>query len=290
MDVNKLKSILILAQIGNISKASDYQFVSQPTFSRYIQEVESEYGVVIFKRTKNGVLLTDEGKMLIPLFKEIVSRYDDFDKEVRNVQKRTHTRHLDIGYCMAHRKCLADYASKIRRSVSDIEIDYHEVAFSDMPLIVHDHQVDLCLIQGDDHPFMTEFSKKRIAENVINVIMSKNHPLARKSVVSTSDLEKEKFVALNRAKGGVVLDRRRYEINGFVPTFVRYFDTIPEMLFNVASSDNIAFFCSIYDSEEFNLVSRNIAGELEQLRQDLFFMWDSRNPKSDLINRYVSLL
>lgn len=52
MDINKLKSVLILTQIGSISKASEYMFISQPTFSRYVQDVEEELNIKLFQDQK----------------------------------------------------------------------------------------------------------------------------------------------------------------------------------------------------------------------------------------------
>lgn len=197
---------------------------------------------------------------------------------------------MSIGYCTAHSKILTEYASRVHSKFSDIEIDYHELNFSEMPPMIHDHRMDLCLLQGNDHPFMEDYGSRFLAKSQICLIMSKNNPLVNRKTIRPSDLLNETFVALNRTKGGVILDRRRYTMNGFVPYFKRYYDTIQDMLFHVATTNDLAFFCSVFDGSLYNIVCRKITGDLDQFQQDLYFIWDKSNEKVPLIEQYLSLI
>ena len=46
---------------GSISKAANELYISQPAVSKSIKKLEDELGGVIFKRTKTGVTLPEEG-------------------------------------------------------------------------------------------------------------------------------------------------------------------------------------------------------------------------------------
>lgn len=72
MDNTQLKCFITVAQTLNFSEAAKLNFVSQSTISRYIKDLEKEFGVKLFERTKREVALTNEGKMLLPYAIEIL--------------------------------------------------------------------------------------------------------------------------------------------------------------------------------------------------------------------------
>lgn len=54
----------IVAKCGSISAAVDVLFISQPAITFQIKKLEEQLGISLFTRTKHGVILTDEGKVL----------------------------------------------------------------------------------------------------------------------------------------------------------------------------------------------------------------------------------
>ena len=54
----------IVAKNGSISAAADVLFISQPAITFQIKKLEEQLGISLFTRTKHGVILTDEGKVL----------------------------------------------------------------------------------------------------------------------------------------------------------------------------------------------------------------------------------
>ncbi|HMM70600.1 MAG TPA: LysR family transcriptional regulator, partial [Gudongella oleilytica] len=53
-----------VAVLGSFTKAANTLFMSQPAVSQSIAALESELGVRLFTRTRKGVVLTEEGKLL----------------------------------------------------------------------------------------------------------------------------------------------------------------------------------------------------------------------------------
>ena len=53
-----------VAKIGSISAATNVLFISQPAITFQIKKLEDKLGIDLFTRTKHGVVLTDEGKIL----------------------------------------------------------------------------------------------------------------------------------------------------------------------------------------------------------------------------------
>ncbi len=86
LSIQSLRYIAQINAIGSINKAAEVLFISQPSLSRAIQEVENQTGIVIFKRTSKGVIPTHEGlifiervQKLLEVFDELQSSYSVFD-------------------------------------------------------------------------------------------------------------------------------------------------------------------------------------------------------------------
>ena len=73
MDINQLNCFISVAQTLNFSEAARRNYVSQSTVSRYISDLEKEFGVKLFTRSHRDVIITSEGKILLTYAQEIVS-------------------------------------------------------------------------------------------------------------------------------------------------------------------------------------------------------------------------
>ncbi|MWA03294.1 LysR family transcriptional regulator [Actinomadura sp. LD22] len=64
MELHRLKYFLRIAEEGSITRAAAVLKVAQPALSRQIRLLEEELGVVLFRRTRRGVDLTEDGERL----------------------------------------------------------------------------------------------------------------------------------------------------------------------------------------------------------------------------------
>jgi len=72
IDLNLYKVFSKVVETGNITKASEKLFVSQPAITKSIKQLENSLGGTLFTRTKKGVELTEEGKVLYIHVKKIL--------------------------------------------------------------------------------------------------------------------------------------------------------------------------------------------------------------------------
>ena len=61
MTLQQLKYVIEVSRSRSISKAAQNLFISQPSLSNSIRELEKEIGIAIFSRTNKGILITQEG-------------------------------------------------------------------------------------------------------------------------------------------------------------------------------------------------------------------------------------
>ncbi|MBC3495611.1 LysR family transcriptional regulator [Pseudomonas sp. SWRI100] len=65
MDVVQLKTLIHVAELGSLSKASDRLHIAQPALSRQIRQLEKELGVYLFARHGRGMIITDAGSEVL---------------------------------------------------------------------------------------------------------------------------------------------------------------------------------------------------------------------------------
>ena len=61
MTLQQLKYILAISETGSMNKAAEQLYVSQPSLTSSVQELEKEIGIKIFNRSGRGVTLTNDG-------------------------------------------------------------------------------------------------------------------------------------------------------------------------------------------------------------------------------------
>jgi DNA-binding transcriptional LysR family regulator len=76
-NLNNYKAFYMVAKTGNISRAADALFISQPAISKSISKLEQGLNVRLFDRSTKGVRLTDEGEIL---YSHIASAFDVITK------------------------------------------------------------------------------------------------------------------------------------------------------------------------------------------------------------------
>lgn len=76
----------VVAQNGSISAAVDVLFISQPAITFQIKKLEEQLGVSLFTRTKHGVILTDEGKVLFDYVKSGIESMTNGENALSNLK------------------------------------------------------------------------------------------------------------------------------------------------------------------------------------------------------------
>ena len=87
MDVRVLRYFLTVAREASFSRAADALYMSQPTLSRQIRDLEEELGTTLFVRTNRNVTLTRDGMRLRRRAQEIVELMDRTREEFENLDE-----------------------------------------------------------------------------------------------------------------------------------------------------------------------------------------------------------
>ena len=76
MTLQQIHYALTISELGSMNRASDRLFVSQPTLTKALKELESELGITIFRRTSRGVTATNEGTEFLMHARQLYQQYE----------------------------------------------------------------------------------------------------------------------------------------------------------------------------------------------------------------------
>lgn len=76
MTIQQLNYAIAISEAGSINKASEVLYVSQPSLTESVKELEKELGITIFLRSGRGVTLTAEGADFILYARQVVNDYN----------------------------------------------------------------------------------------------------------------------------------------------------------------------------------------------------------------------
>lgn len=85
MELKELRYILELSKNKNISKAAKALYISQPSLSIYIQNLENRLGLKLFNRAANQFVLTYAGECYVQAAKRIIEISEQLDEQLFNI-------------------------------------------------------------------------------------------------------------------------------------------------------------------------------------------------------------
>ena len=76
MTIQQLNYVITISEKGSLNKAAAALYVSQPSLTSAVRELEKELGITLFNRGGKGVTLTNDGAEFIQYARQVVSQYD----------------------------------------------------------------------------------------------------------------------------------------------------------------------------------------------------------------------
>lgn len=76
MTLQQLHYVIVISEIGSMNKAAETLYISQPSLTNAVKELEKEIGITIFKRGGKGVSLTADGMEFLTYARQVYHQYE----------------------------------------------------------------------------------------------------------------------------------------------------------------------------------------------------------------------
>lgn len=90
MTTTELEIIIALAEEGNMRKAAERLFLSQPALSQRLQSIEKEWGTLLFIRSQKGLETTSAGEIVVAYAKETIVRKEETLELIASMADKVH--------------------------------------------------------------------------------------------------------------------------------------------------------------------------------------------------------
>ena len=250
MDIETLRSFVVVARAGSITRAAEELYVTQPTLSRRIAVLEDELGVQLFDREHGGVRLTPAGTRLSREAEEIVSRVAALPLllgEVASPQEPEHeglTGTLRVGaQSMLDDTLVSRFMGSLMAANPALEV---QIRHAYPPEIRHQLALGNYDVAFFLRPVGTSISQlltRRVGESRLQLLVYDAHPFARRMSVDIHELAGEDIVMLERRISPEIVDffSARCVEAGFSLNAVRYVRDIENAAVLVSAGRGISF-------------------------------------------------
>ena len=76
MTIQQLQYVITITEKGSLNKAAEVLYITQPSLTSAVRELEKELGITLFNRGGRGVTLTNDGAEFIQYARQVVAQYD----------------------------------------------------------------------------------------------------------------------------------------------------------------------------------------------------------------------
>ncbi|MBS6483101.1 MAG: LysR family transcriptional regulator [Veillonella sp.] len=204
MTLQQLKYVTTIANIGSISEAAKRLFVSQPSLTKAIKELEKEMGITIFDRTNKGITVSKEGERFLGYARQVLEQAALLEEQYKSQsggkkQFSVSTQHYSFAVNafveLLKGAGIDQYDVSLRETQTYEIIDDVAHMKSEIGLLFY-NDFNRPVLEKLIHTNELTFTELFTAHP--HIFIGKNHPLANKDVVSMDELEKYPYISFEQ--------------------------------------------------------------------------------------------
>lgn len=195
--LRQLKTFVATAEHKKMSEAAKHLYVSQPTISQIISDLEKEYDTVLFERHAKELRITPSGTLLLENAKKIIAIHETLEQSMKTISSK---HPLRIGGTMTiGANIMAKITSELERLHPDIDttVVIHNTDHIE-EMLLH-NELDIALVEGVI--CHEEILTSPAFEDNLCIICGKNHPFAGKKLITPEELHNQNFVLREKGSG-----------------------------------------------------------------------------------------
>lgn len=231
LDIKHLQYFIQVTHFKSFTKAAEHLFITQPTISKMIKNLEVELGVELFDRSRKQLTLTDAGQVVLEQAKLIDLAFNNLEREVESLTG-LHKGHIRIGLPpIIDSSFFPTIIGRFHKEYPNITYQLVEDGSKKIEEAVENDLLDIGVIVLPTNPEL--FYSFSLLEEDINLILSPSHPLAQNSEIDLRELKNEDFILFNKDYVLHDLVISSCKVAGFTPRIITEssrWDFIEEMV------------------------------------------------------------
>lgn len=205
MTLQQLKYALTIADCGSMNEAAKRLFLSQPSLSETMKELEREIGMQIFQRSNRGIVITPEGEEFLGYARQVMEQFGLLQS--RYVEKCTREK---FSVSMQHYTFAVNaFVETVRRvGIDSYEFAANETTTYDVMENVRNFKSEIGVLYLNDfnEKVMTKIIHEKGLEFIelfdcdTYVYLWNKHPLAERAIISMAELDEYPCLSFDQGK------------------------------------------------------------------------------------------
>ena len=196
--LQQLRILKAIATEKNFTKAADILYISQPSLSKQIKNLEKTLDTLLINRERNKISLTESGKVFLQYAERILALCEESCRALTDL-KNGDRGHLTVGasqtigtYLMP--RILALFAQNYPQI--DLKVEVNSTRLIAKNII--NREIDIAVVGGEiSDDLKRKLTIQSFVSDELSLIIAKSHPFAKKKIINKEDLYCLDFITLN---------------------------------------------------------------------------------------------
>lgn len=198
MTLRHIRIFLAVCGCGSMTEAAKRLFMSQPSVSQAIREMEEYYGVRLFDRISKRLYLTEPGQRVLQYGRHMIALMDEMEAGLRDWKGGGRLRvgtSITIGAYL-----LPECVRRLEEMYPELQVEARIDNSESIERYVLDNEIDLGIIEGITHsPYL--ISQSFPGDRLV-FICPPGHRFSGREDVSLGELQEEKFLLREKGSAG----------------------------------------------------------------------------------------
>ena len=206
MKLQQLRYVVKVAECGSITEASRRLFVSQPSITASIRDLENEMGVHIFERTNKGVIVSEEGETFLGYARQVLDQADLLEGKYKGASEQVP--HFSVS-CQHYSFAVNAFVDLIKQYGQE-EYDF-SLRETQTYEIIEDvarlrSEIGILFLNDFNEAVLSKLLKSHDLEfhqlfvASPHVFISRKHPLAGNSIITNEELEEYPYLSFEQGE------------------------------------------------------------------------------------------
>ena len=196
----KVITFLKAEELGSFSAAAKALSLTQPAVSHHISNLESELGVILFRRRRSGIELTKQGEIVKKYAHRLQAISEGMKRELYDSEHRIERLRIGITHT-AESNSVAQVLAKYGGDHPEVVITIITDSIKNLYIMVENYEIDLAIVEST--PNNRALNSLLLDTDYLVCAICNENPLAKKSMVTIQELMEERMI-LRLPKSGTV--------------------------------------------------------------------------------------
>jgi DNA-binding transcriptional LysR family regulator len=196
--LHQLQIFEAIAQYGSFTRAAEELFLTQPTVSQQMKQLTKAIGVPLYEQIGKRIYLTDAGKAVLDVGRDISQRFNDLEMTLANI-KGLKQGNLKLAAITTAKYFVPRILGTFRQRYPGINISL-QIANRQQILDRLANNLDDLYFIGQT-PEDLDINLRHFLDNPLVVIAPRNHPLAQEKLISLERLAEEPLIMRESGSG-----------------------------------------------------------------------------------------